>query len=81
MTDQQVKLAEETVLELISKNPPVYGQEAPLPLAKEVKGLRAMLDEVRMPHMYCELSTLIFTLNLCGGVAVLTSTSLHATQL
>lgn len=46
MTDSQIRQAEETVLELINKSPPVYAQEAPLPLAKEVQGLRACFDEV-----------------------------------
>ncbi len=47
MTDDQVRQAEEAVMEIISKAPPVYAQEAPLPLAKEVQGLRACFDEVR----------------------------------
>ena len=48
MTDEQIRRTEETVLEVISKNPLVYAQEAPLPLAKEVQGLRACFDEVYM---------------------------------
>lgn len=47
MTNAQIKEAEETVLEIINRNPPVYAQEAPLPLAKEVQGLRACFDEVQ----------------------------------
>ena len=46
MTDAQIKQAEETVQGIIEQNPPVYAQEAPLSLAKEVQGLRAMFDEV-----------------------------------
>lgn len=46
MTNEQVRQAEETVMEIISKNPPVFANEAPLPLAKEVQGLRACFDEV-----------------------------------
>ncbi len=48
MTDKQVKETEEMVLTIIQQNPPVFAQEAPLPLAKEVQGLRAMFDEVSM---------------------------------
>jgi len=46
MTDKQIRQAEETVLEIIERDPPVYAKEAPLPLAKEVQGLRACFDEV-----------------------------------
>lgn len=51
MTDEQVRQTEETVLDIIAKNPVVYAKEAPLPLAKEVQGLRACFDEVftRLP--------------------------------
>ncbi len=48
MTDEQVKQAEEVVIKIIQKNSPIYAQEAPLPLAKEVQGLRACFDEVRL---------------------------------
>ena len=47
MTDEQVRQAEEIALEVITKNPQVYAKEAPLPLAKEVQGLRACFDEVQ----------------------------------
>ena len=48
MTNDQVRQAEEAVMEIITKNPVVFAREAPLPLAKEVQGLRAMFDEVKM---------------------------------
>jgi len=47
MTVDQIRKAEEVVLDVISKDPEVFYSEAPLPLAKEVQGLRAMFDEVR----------------------------------
>jgi alanyl-tRNA synthetase len=53
MTDAQVKQAEETVLQIIADNPAVYAQEAPLPLAKEIQGLRACFDEVRREGEGC----------------------------
>ena len=46
MTDEQIRQVEETVLEIIAKDPSIYTQEAPLPLAKEVQGLRTCFDEV-----------------------------------
>ena len=43
----QIRKAEEVVLDMIAKDPEVFYGEAALPLAKEVQGLRAMFDEVR----------------------------------
>lgn len=45
MTTDQVKRAEEISQELIAKNEPVYAKDSSLPLAKAVKGLRAVFDE------------------------------------
>ncbi len=46
MTTEQLKLCEETVLEIIKANHPVYAKETPLSIAKEIQGLRAVFDEV-----------------------------------
>ncbi len=51
MTDAQIRHAEEVVLQLIEKDPEVFATEVPLPLAKEVQGLRAMFDEVCSCHL------------------------------
>lgn len=45
MSADQVKRVEEISQELIAKNQPVYAKDSSLPLAKAVKGLRAVFDE------------------------------------
>jgi alanyl-tRNA synthetase len=42
----QIKSCEETVLDVIQKNYQIYARETPLLVAKEIKGLRAVFDEV-----------------------------------
>jgi len=46
MTNNQIQQSEETILEIIRANNPVFAKECPLSLAKEVQGLRAVFDEV-----------------------------------
>ena len=46
MTAKQVKEVEEIALDVISKGHKVYAKEAPLSIAKEIQGLRAVFDEV-----------------------------------
>ena len=46
MRTDQIKKCEEVALEVIKASHPVYAQETPLPVAKEIQGLRAVFDEV-----------------------------------
>ena len=46
MRTDQIKHCEETALKVIQSNHVVYAQETPLPVAKEIQGLRAVFDEV-----------------------------------
>ena len=46
MTVEQVKKTEEITNELIGRNEPVYAKESALGQAKNIKGLRAMFNEV-----------------------------------
>ena len=46
MSSAQVRESESIVRDVILANKLVYAKEAPLPLAKEVQGLRAVFDEV-----------------------------------
>lgn len=46
MTSNQIKDCEQAVLDIIGANYAVFAKEAPLPLAKEIQGLRAVFDEV-----------------------------------
>lgn len=46
MTNNQIQQSEETILEIIRANNPVFAKECRLSLAKEVQGLRAVFDEV-----------------------------------
>ena len=46
MTSDQIRDTEQTVLDIISSNKPVFAKETPLSLAKEIQGLRAVFDEV-----------------------------------
>ena len=46
MTADKIKECEETVLEVIKANHPIHAEEATLPIAKEIKGLRVMNAEV-----------------------------------
>jgi len=47
MSSKEVKDTEETVLALISGDNVVYAKESPLSLAKEIRGIRAIFDEVK----------------------------------
>lgn len=46
MTVEQVKATEKESMSLINRNEPVYAKESNLAVAKSVKGLRAVFDEV-----------------------------------
>ena len=46
MSSEQIKNCENTVMEIIKANKPVYEKEMSLPLAKKINGLRAMFDGV-----------------------------------
>lgn len=46
MSTKQLKLCEETALEIVKANHTVYARETPLSVAKEIQGLRAVFDEV-----------------------------------
>lgn len=46
MTNSQIRSCEQVALDVIKSNHTVYAKEAPLSLAKEVKGIRAIFDEV-----------------------------------
>ena len=48
MTNDQIREVEVILDSVIKANNPVFAKEAPLPLAKEVQGLRACFDEVRL---------------------------------
>ena len=65
MSSEQIKNCEETVLEIINANKPVYAMETALSVAKEIQGLRAVFDEV-CPHSLIKL--LIKLLSFCHGI-------------
>lgn len=46
MSPAEVKAAEQSAVELISKNGEVYAKDSPLSLAKAIQGLRAVFNEV-----------------------------------
>lgn len=46
MSSQEVKATEQTVIEIINGDNAVYAKESSLPVAKEIKGIRAIFDEV-----------------------------------
>lgn len=46
MSSKEVKATEQTVQEIINGNNAVYAKESTLALAKEIKGIRAIFDEV-----------------------------------
>lgn len=46
MTNDLVQRTEETVLEIIRTNKPIFVEESPLTIAKSVQGLRTVSDEV-----------------------------------
>ncbi|CAL1544361.1 unnamed protein product [Lymnaea stagnalis] len=46
MSVQEVKAAEEIVVNMVAKNEQVYAKETPLATAKTIQGLRAVFDEV-----------------------------------
>ena len=50
MSNEQIRQVEVIVDDIIKTNNPVFDQEASLPLAKEVQGLRACFDEVSPSH-------------------------------
>ena len=45
MTVEQIRDSENVVLDIIGRNQPIFAQETPLGLAKEIQGLRAVFDE------------------------------------
>lgn len=47
MSSEEVKATEQTVLEIINGDNGIFAKESGLPLAKEIKGIRAIFDEVR----------------------------------
>ena len=49
MSSEQIKSCEDTMREIIKSNKPIFEKEMPLPLAKKIKGLRAMFGGVREP--------------------------------
>ena len=51
MTNDQIREIEVILDSIIKANNPIFAKEAPLPLAKEVQGLRACFDEVN-PSIY-----------------------------
>lgn len=51
MSSKQLRLCEETALQVIKDAQPVYAKVTPLPLAKEIQGLRAVFDEVTVPTL------------------------------
>ena len=55
MSCKQLKLCEETVLEIIKANHAVYAKETPLSIAKEIQGLRAVFDEVNCAFSCCSI--------------------------
>lgn len=46
MSSKEVKATEQTVVDIINGENGVYAKESALPLAKEIKGIRAIFDEV-----------------------------------
>ena len=56
MTTEQIKMCEKITLEIIKANHPVYAKETPLPVAKEIQGLRAVFDEVSTINVHVLLS-------------------------
>jgi alanyl-tRNA synthetase len=46
MTSDQIKNSESIVADFVNKDSTVYAKEAPLPIAKEIQGLRAIFEEV-----------------------------------
>ena len=52
MSNDQIREVEVILDSIIKANNPVFAKEAPLPLAKEVQGLRACFDEVRPLLLY-----------------------------
>lgn len=51
MKTEQIKLCERTALEVIAANYPVYAKDTPLPVAKDIQGLRAVFDEVSLERL------------------------------
>jgi alanyl-tRNA synthetase len=45
MTSDQIKNSESIVADFVNKDSTVYAKEAPLPIAKEIQGLRAIFEE------------------------------------
>jgi len=52
MTSEEVKATEQTVLDIINGDNAVYAKESALPLAKEIKGIRAIFDEVMVVNSW-----------------------------
>ena len=46
MTSDQIKNSETIVADFVDRDNVVYANEAPLPIAKEIQGLRAVFEEV-----------------------------------
>jgi hypothetical protein len=76
MTNDQIREVEVILDSIIKANNPVFANEVPLPLAKEVQGLRACFDEVLLYSVpqcilgkvwilngYCDLEMTIAILN------------------
>jgi len=85
LTTQQLEGVDRVVSEFISANQPVYAKEAPLALAKEIQGLRAMFDEtypdpVRVISVGIPVETLVLdpsapagsktSVEFCGGTHI-----------
>ena len=70
MTAKQVKEVEEIALDVISKAHKVYAREAPLSIAKEIQGLRAVFDEVRTVLCARLCSHVLLVLCLCVKMMV-----------
>ena len=48
MSSKEVKATEETIQEIIGGDNTVYAKESALSLAKDIKGIRAIFDEVML---------------------------------
>ena len=48
MTTEQIKNTELTSQDIVSRNMDVYAKESPLAVAKDIQGLRAIFEEVRV---------------------------------
>ena len=76
MTNDQIREVEVILDSIIKANNPVFAKEAPLPLAKEVQGLRACFDEVRPYTLILSIIKVLSTLMNKSNFGIINNFSL-----